>query len=233
MNLGKARDHYFQAVALADKANFAKTALGREGQLDRAHASRRDSEDERITTAKAALGEMYLRGDGVEPNRVRALEYLNDAADQGNATAHFCLGVMYQLESNLALAAEHYERSAAQGSPQASPQAQFNLGALYFNNALGLGRGERMKGLEFMENIEKARHFLEQAKRWGHPRAQDSLEVLMDLLEEEGTGLPSDELEGAALEDGGDGASEGTNPDGKGAGKAGKKKKKKGTRKRK
>ena len=63
---------------------------------------------------------MYAEGQGVEVDYVKANEWFQKAAEQGNADAQCNLGVMYAegqgVEVDNAKANEWYQKSAEQGN---------------------------------------------------------------------------------------------------------------------
>ncbi|MGD9600864.1 MAG: tetratricopeptide repeat protein [Gammaproteobacteria bacterium] len=99
-----------------------------------------------------------------------AHDSLARAADEGDARALLCLGVMYQLGLGVsrdpAHAASWYERGALAGDRA----AQFNLGLLYLN-----GEG-------VTRNHEAAFGWLQASMERGHTRAQHYLAMLTDKL---------------------------------------------------
>ena len=80
-------------------------------------------------------GRSIFRGRGVTANDHEAVMWFRRAADQGNASAQFYLGVMFDegkgVPQDYAEAAKWYRRAAEQGDAQ----AQYNL-------ALSYARGE-------------------------------------------------------------------------------------------
>ena len=76
------------------------------------------------------LGERYDKGEGVDVDKVKAVECYKKAADQGHAVAQFNLAVMYDkgegVEEDKAKAFEWYQKAAE----QEFVKAQFNLAVM-------------------------------------------------------------------------------------------------------
>ena len=74
---------------------------------------------------------MYAEGQGVPQDYAEAVKWFRLAADQGNATAQYNLGLMYDkgqgVPQNYAEAVKWYRLAADQGNAV----AQFNLGVMY------------------------------------------------------------------------------------------------------
>jgi TPR repeat protein len=73
--------------------------------------------------AQAALGNLYLQGDGVERNLELAVSWIRKAADQGSAPGHYLLAKCYAagvgVAKDVRQARKHYRASAAAGYPAA------------------------------------------------------------------------------------------------------------------
>ena len=86
--------------------------------------------------AQAALGSLYIRGEGVAVDYAEALRWTRSAAEQGDVTGQFNMGTIYAgglgVERDYAVAAEWFARAAEQDDAA----SRFNLGVLY---ARGLG----------------------------------------------------------------------------------------------
>ena len=131
-----------------------------------------NSEAERRYLAKALagdadaqnnLGVCYEKGDGIEKNLTKAVEWYEKAAAQGDANAQCNLGYCYEVglgvEKNIYKAVEWYEKAVAQGHAR----AQNNLGVCY----------EFGKGVE--KNIHKAVEWYKKAAEQGDATAQCNL----------------------------------------------------------
>ncbi|MEI9902761.1 MAG: tetratricopeptide repeat protein [Asticcacaulis sp.] len=69
--------------------------------------------------AQYNLGWMYLEGDGIPQNRARGVQFIQKAADQGDAEAQYDLGVMYLkgygVLQDRAMAVQLIQKAADQG----------------------------------------------------------------------------------------------------------------------
>ncbi len=115
--------------------------------------------------AQYNLSRMYILGDGVPKDEVKALEWLQKAVVQGDADAQYVLGNMYYsgylsvLPKDIAKALEWYQKAAAQGNAD----AQFNLARMY-------GKGEGVP-----QDVAKALEWIQKAAAQGHAEAQYGL----------------------------------------------------------
>ena len=87
--------------------------------------------------AQYVLGNLYLRGEGVEKDLERAAHWFVKGADQVHKDAQFTLGIMHDngeggLPVDQAKALEWFRKSGAQGYAQ----AQLNLGSFHFFGSL-------------------------------------------------------------------------------------------------
>ena len=86
--------------------------------------------------AQAALGSLYIHGQGVAVDHAKALHWTRLAAEQGDVTGQFNMGTIYAgalgVERDYAVAAEWFARAGEQDDAA----SRFNLGVLY---ARGLG----------------------------------------------------------------------------------------------
>ena len=86
--------------------------------------------------AQAALGSLYIHGQGVAVDYAQALRWTRSAAEQGDVTGQFNMGTIYAgglgVERDYGQAAEWFARAAEQDDAP----SRFNLGVLY---ARGLG----------------------------------------------------------------------------------------------
>ena len=82
--------------------------------------------------AQGMLGQMYIRGEGVNRDSIQAAEWYEKAAEQGLASAQYCLATMYSngegVTNDKTKAIEWYKEAAEQGHAE----AQFELGKLYY-----------------------------------------------------------------------------------------------------
>ena len=109
----------------------------------------------------------FLNGD-----YATALDELEPAAEAGDATAQYYLGVLYDhgegVVRNYRTATGWYEKAAAQGNTD----AQFNLGMIYYN-------GTSEPGAVAQDQAAAAR-WLEPAADAGHPMANYLMCQLLD-----------------------------------------------------
>ena len=86
--------------------------------------------------AQAAIGSLYIHGNGVAVDYAEALRWTRRAAEQGDVTGQFNMGTIYAgglgVERDYTEAAEWFARAAEQDDAA----SRFNLGVLY---ARGLG----------------------------------------------------------------------------------------------
>ena len=86
--------------------------------------------------AQAAIGSLYIHGQGVAVDYEEALRWTRRAAEQGDVTGQFNMGTIYAgglgVEPDYEIAAEWFRRAAEQDDAA----SRFNLGVLY---ARGLG----------------------------------------------------------------------------------------------
>jgi hypothetical protein len=112
------------------------------------------------------MGNLYAKGLGVPQDYAEAVRRFRKAAERGDATAQYNLGVMYAegtgVRQDFAEAETWYRRAAAQGLAD----ALYNLGVLYAN-----GQGVRQDNLD-------ARKWYRKAADQGHAHAQYNLGVM-------------------------------------------------------
>jgi len=118
--------------------------------------------------AQFNLGVCYAKGEGVEKDLKKAVEWFTSAAEQGDVDAQARLGFCYDkgegVEKDLKKAAEWYKRAAEQGHAV----AQNNLGVCY----------DQGKGVE--RDLKKAAEWYKRAGEQGHAVAQNNLGVCYD-----------------------------------------------------
>ena len=111
---------------------------------------------------------MYYYGESVDQNYETARGWYKKSAAQGNATAQFKLGYLYDtgkgVEQNYETAIYFYEKAAEQGLAD----AQYNLGIIYAN-----GEG-------VAQNYETAKGWYEKAAKHGNKDAQDRLKEIKE-----------------------------------------------------
>lgn len=127
--------------------------------------------------AQVFLGDLYRMGWGVEENLQKALSLFTKPAEQGDAYAQDCMGVIYHSLRDYNKAAEWYRKAAEQGLPW----AQNNLGVSYY-------RGEGV-----VRSYEKAAEWYRKAADQGYHLAQDNLGDLY----RDGKGVPQSDIAAA------------------------------------
>ncbi len=121
-----------------------------------------------ISDAQFDLGNMYLRGIGVERNESKAFEQFRESALQDHREAQFNLGILLAsgrgIEKDLAKARTWYQRAAV----QELPQAQYNLAIML------------LKGEGGHKDNGKALTWIRAAAMDNYPPAQNQLGALYE-----------------------------------------------------
>ncbi len=134
-------------------------------------------------SAQAALGAIYLRGQGVPADYAAAARLFHAAAAQGNAAAQNALGLLYAgglgVAQDYVQAASWYRRAAEQGAPA----HQFDLAVMYDN------------GLGVEKDSARAAEWYEKAAAQGFAEAETSLGFLYQY----GAGVAQDLAKAADL----------------------------------
>ncbi len=138
---------------------------GRRGEFDQAAVWYREAAERGHADAEAALGRLYMLGEGVRKDYNEGLRWAQQAADQGSALGKGTLGVAYLngwgLQKNYRIGLKLIRESAEQGDSR----AQHTMGNLY---ALGFG--------EFIfRNDAEALKWLTKAAANGYAPAQADL----------------------------------------------------------
>jgi len=160
------------APAAAEVPDWARAdyesaiAAYRDGDYDRAFEMFRVLAMKRIPPAQAALGHMYMNGQGRKPNAEMAAKWFGKAAENGDtdgqANYGYMLDVGLGVERNFEEAVLWYRRAAENGDAS----AQANLGVMYES-----GKGVERDGAEAMK-------WFRRAADGGSPRAQYMLGVM-------------------------------------------------------
>lgn len=101
--------------------------------------------------AQRALGQMYEKGYGVEPDMNEAVKWYTKAAEQGNAYAQLSLGLFNSEGRGLPKNAEKALYWYYQAAEQGNATAQYNIGHCYLNG-IGVAKNEK----EAVRWLEKA-----------------------------------------------------------------------------
>ncbi|PID76505.1 MAG: hypothetical protein CSB24_06290 [Deltaproteobacteria bacterium] len=149
------------------------TGKGTEVNLQKAFdlLSRAAAQGKTSPEAQMALGTIYLRGQAVPQNYVKAKESLHQAALAGNAEAQNELGFMYfvgnGVEKDYDQAMKWFDQAAGQGLSI----AQFNVGMMWY-------LGSSSRGTDLV----KAYAWLALAESGGHPGAAGLLQHIKPML---------------------------------------------------
>ena len=161
--------------AAAAQGDAIRTALDR-GDFTEAMRLAKPLAEQGDPAAQAAIGSMYLRGQGVPVDFIAAAVHFHKAAEQGNAAAQNALGLLYGaglgVVQDYARAADLYRRAAEQGAPE----HQFDLAVMY-DNGLGVAKDPARAAAWYARAAEK-----------GLAEAETSL----GFLYQQGTGVPQD-----------------------------------------
>jgi len=161
------------------------------------------------------LAMSYVRGDGIEKDPDEAFDWLEKAANLGNAKAQHELADIYREEEDFTEAFQWEQKAAEQGFPE----AQYNL-AIHYRDGIGTTANPKqaffwyqkaatngvleakdslancyLNGSGTSQDFAQAIYWLEQASNEGHAGAKTKL----GLAYVEGKGVPADEGKGAAL----------------------------------
>ncbi|TNF70206.1 MAG: sel1 repeat family protein [Gammaproteobacteria bacterium] len=116
------------------------------------------------------VADFYYNGIAVKKNYIKALEYYQDAANQGNSTAQLNLGYMYQfaigVNVDYAKALYWYQKSAKQNNAMAFN----NIGVLY------------QYGHGVTQDDQKAQYFFQKAVDHGYTEAKENINKLNSNL---------------------------------------------------
>lgn len=153
--------------------------------------------------AQRLLAKMYYRGEGIEPNLSKSIEWMTKAAKNGDVTAQMKLGEWYHrgigVKKDIKKAALWFGRAADQGDPE----ARTNMGVFFamgwgvkkdpkkavelFRKAMSSGHAGAMhnlgncyeRGNGVRRNMEKAKDFYDMAAKKGHAAARAALFRIM------------------------------------------------------
>lgn len=107
--------------------------------------------------AMCELGICYFTGKGVAKDKAEAMKWFSKAAEQGNAHAQYCLGIMADSMNE---SVKWYIKAADQGHRA----AQYELGYCYFN------------GIGIDKDIDKGLEWIKKAANQGNKDAKDWLD---------------------------------------------------------
>lgn len=153
-----------------DKASYAdfETAYN-QGDFTRAYSIAKKLDAAKDPAGTYGLGLLYLHGDGVPQNDIRAKDYFFTAADNGHSLAALKLAQMYYYgkvsgvakSKAMTLARKWFETAAGKGVGE----AMFDLGSMSYDNIAGL---KRVDSQEWYRKAAKA----------GYAPAKERLEEL-------------------------------------------------------
>ncbi|WAW09860.1 sel1 repeat family protein [Oxalobacter vibrioformis] len=126
--------------------------------------------------AQLQMANMLLDGDGIEPDKDKAVKWVNQSVAQGYAPAMHVLSMMYMTGEGVAKDEEEALKWMRKAADAGSDAAQFNQG-LYFQNLSG-DRASYMR----------ARFWYTKSAEQGNPAAQ----VNLGRMYEQGMGVPAD-----------------------------------------
>ncbi|WP_395505174.1 tetratricopeptide repeat protein [Ectopseudomonas hydrolytica] len=163
-NYSQARDACLAPAEAGDgkaQYNLSVIASSLKKYAEALHWARRAAEQS--PDGRYQLGQLYLRGQGVEQNPATALSWFDQAADQGLARAQYQSARMYQrgqgVAANPIKARQRFEQAARQGHRE----AQLELGLIY------------LEGKGVAASNDKAHDWLLRAARQGSAAAQYQL----------------------------------------------------------
>lgn len=152
-------------------------------------------------TAQHEAGVALVEGNGIKSDIHRGLEFLHNAASNGNTDSQHYLGKYYAQNGNSSLA-EKFLKTASQGK---HPEAQFDLANLYstipgkYKEAvssyelaaksghsqanLTLGDIYTNGKLGVTADFAKAKTYYTEAQRLGNPYAQTRLDALQQIVQ--------------------------------------------------
>lgn len=197
---GIADGQLYYGIALMDGAGMDQADPAAAAEQFRAAAKQGNAE------ARNSLAYLYLEGEGVAKDEVKAFKLFKNAASAGNVNAQYQTGVCYETGCGCAKdfpkARLWYEKAAAQGDGEAMDR----LGMLYFNGADGFKKDPQQSfewflkaagqglpdsmytvgcyyadGYGTKKDLLEAKKWLQLAKDNGHQTAAE----LLDRLERE------------------------------------------------
>jgi uncharacterized protein len=120
-----------------------------------------------FVTAKVDLGILYLWGTGVEKNPQVAIQLFREAAEKGSGLASCYLGDVYSLGVGVPEDKAQGELWYVKGAALHNPQAEFDLGTLFF------------VGKDHVHDAGKATGYLRESAEAGYVPAMASLGLLL------------------------------------------------------
>jgi hypothetical protein len=159
--------------ALANLAQFYFEGIGT--KVDHAKAFKYTKKVAKVGFAKAqcSVGMMYMNGEGTAINQAKAFKYTKLSAGQGNAAGQACLGYFYL--AGVGTKVNHAEsfKYTQMAANQDHDVGLFNLGYCY------------REGIGTDKNLKKALEYTQKSLDQGNIPAQNALNEIKALLEQE------------------------------------------------
>ncbi|MCE2510527.1 MAG: sel1 repeat family protein [Alphaproteobacteria bacterium] len=111
--------------------------------------------------AKQRLADLYVTGDGVEPDPAKALRLYREAASQGDSLSALRVGRAYEegigTERNLGKAIDWYEQTSKRTDRSASAgEARYRLGKIYLGD--GTDKADFVRAYMWLDLAAKSGH---------------------------------------------------------------------------
>lgn len=103
------------------------------GDFDTAHSEWLPLAEAGDARSQYQLGQMYLKGEGVEADAATALKWFRLSADQDYSPSLFNLAELYYTGRGVAHNHDEAARLYGQAARQGNPEAQYVLGTLYIH----------------------------------------------------------------------------------------------------
>jgi TPR repeat protein len=186
-DIGMVREHEKEEEAVVEQDEFLSQTLNIHQLATQAQKGDSDALVKIIElsknhhpSAQYSLGFMYAKGLGIHKDEIRAVEWFQKAADQGDIKAQYSLGFMYLkglgIHKDEVKALKWYQKAADQGDMR----AQHNLGAMY-TNGQGVAK-DQVRGVEWFQKAAiqgdiKAQYYLGVAYSYGRGVAKDEVKA--------------------------------------------------------
>jgi TPR repeat protein len=115
---------------------------------------------------KTVLGFVYSYGLGVEPNESKAINYFQEAIDEGEVEASYNLGTLYLKQKEYKKAIKYLEPIA-----NTVAKSSYNLGLIY------------LYGWEVDRNYSMSLDYMKQASSLGYTKADEVIKYLESQIE--------------------------------------------------
>ena len=145
------------------------------------------------------LASMYLEGNGVKKDEVKAFELFQKAADLGNAVAMYNIGYFYSSMNNFEQAVYWFKKATEHGDSKAinrlgmiyqSVFGDYQTALKYYRQGTDQGNADSMywlgylyhEGLGVNKDDKIALEWLEKAKAKGHPHAEELIKKIKNCF---------------------------------------------------